>query len=436
VITNPAGGNFAAGAATISGGATLTLSGVQTAITMATGGKFEFVKANFSGQGSTRRIYGCDGVNKAFEFDGDTLAPITTGASPDAPTHITAHKNYLVISVASSIMGSALGAPFDWSATHGAWEIATGDAVTGMTTLPGAQTTACLAVFQRSNTSLLYGTDPTTFNYTTFNTGVGALPGSLQNLFDTFAFDSFGVFTLKATLSYGNFSASTLTNNILPFILQERNKITASSLSPTKSQYRVFFSDGYGLYATIVRGQYLGSLPTMFPNPVYCCDQGEDSTANDFTYFGSNDSGGYVYQLDKGTSFDGAVLNAYITMAWDALKSPEILKRFRAASIEMQGNAYAEFQFGYQLGYGSPDISQPSAVTYPSGFIGAPMWDSGINWDGSYVWDGATLAPNRVDMTGTGENVQVTIASTGNYIDAFQVNSIIYHYSERRGIRA
>lgn len=437
VITNPAGGNFSAGAATLApSGAGVTLSGIQTAITMAGGGKFEFEKANFAGQGTTRRIYGCDGVNKAFEFDGDTLAPITTGLSPDNPSHIRAHKNYLVVSKDSSILGSALGLPFDWSALHGAWEVATGDTVTGMTTLPGAETTACLAVFQRNNTSFLYGTDPTTFNYVTFNTGVGALPGSVQNLFDTFAFDPLGIFTLKTTLAYGNFNANTLTKNIQPFILQERNKITSSSIQQGKSQYRVFFSDGYGLYLTVVNQQLLGSLPVQFPNPVLCCDQGTDSNANEFTYFASNDGGGFVYQLDMGTSFDGAVLNFYITFAWDALKSPEILKRFRAASIEMQGNAYAEFQFGYSLGYGSADISQPVPVTYPSAFIGAPNWDSGITWDSGNVWDGQTLAPSRVDMTGTGENVQVTIAGSANYIDAFQINSIVYHFTPRRGIRA
>lgn len=435
VITNPSGGNFAAGAATLTGGINVTLSGVQTAITLSPGGKFEFVKANFSGQGATRRIYGCDGVNKAFEFDGDTLAPITTGLSPDNPSHIWAHKNYLVISKDSSILGSALGLPFDWSATDGAWEIATGDTVTGMTTLPGAETTACLAVFQRNNTSFLYGTDPTTFNYVTFNTGVGALPGSVQNLFDVFAFDPLGIFTLRTTLSYGNFSANTLTKNIQPLIIQERNKITASSIQQGKSQYRVFFSDGYGLYLSVVNQQFLGSMQVQFPNPVFVCDQGTDSNANEFTYFGSNDGLGYVYSLDSGTSFDGASLNAYITLAWDAIKSPELLKRYRMASIEMQGNAYAEFQFGYQLGYGSQNISQPGSTTYPSAFIGAPNWDSGINWDNSFVWDGQTLAPTRASMTGTGENIQYTIACTGNYIDAFQINSIVTHYSDRRGLR-
>lgn len=41
VVTNPAGGNFAAGAATTSSGAAITLSGAQTAITLLPGGKLD-----------------------------------------------------------------------------------------------------------------------------------------------------------------------------------------------------------------------------------------------------------------------------------------------------------------------------------------------------------------------------------------------------------
>jgi hypothetical protein len=79
----------------------------------------------------------------------------------------------------------------------------------------------------------------------------------------------------------------------------------------------------------------------LFPNPVFCVDEGENSLGAEVTYFGSSDGLGYVYQMDVGTSFDGAAINAYITTAWNPIGSPRILKRFRAASIEMQGTAYA-----------------------------------------------------------------------------------------------
>jgi len=433
VVTNPTGGNFASGAATTSSGGAITLSGVQAPITLLPGGSYEFTKCNFSGQLVTRRIYGCDGVNQAFEFDGTTYAPITTGLSPDQPSHITFHKNYLFIAQGSSILYPGVGTPFKWDAVDGGGEIATGDTVTNMLTLPGSQTTATLGIYMKSNVAFLYGTDPTTFNYVTFNTGLGALPRSAQNLFDTFAFDTLGVVTLRTTLNWGNFLPTTLTKNMLPFVLQERDKLTTSCIFREKSSYRLFFSDGYGLWVTMINQQYLGALPVLFPNPVACCDQGVTSLNDEVIFFGSNDGLGFVYQMEKGTSFDGAPISAYITMAWDALKSPRILKRFRAGSIEMQGNAYASIQFGYQLAYGSTQVGDPYPVNYERAFAAAPKWDS-FTWD-QFVWDGLVLAPTDVDMTGTAENVQVTLASDTNYIAPFTIDSLIYHYSMGRGIR-
>lgn len=433
VITTPGGGNFAAGAAVLSGGATVNLTAIQTSITLLPGGKFTFDKGNFSGQLVTRRIYGCDGVNKAFEFDGDVLSPITTGLSPDNPKFLCIHKNFLFLSKDSSLIYCGAGTPFKWSAVDGGGEIATGDEVTGLISLPGSQTTATLGVFLRSATSFLYGTDPTTFNYVIFDSSTGALPYSCQNLSDVFTLDTLGVVTLKTTLNYGNFLPSMLTKNILPFIEQERAKLTCAVTLNEKSQYRLFFNDGYGLWLTEVNQQYLGATVVQFPNPVNCIDENATSTFGNVTYFGSTDSLGYVYQMEMGTSFDGANIDAHITTAWDPIKSPRILKRFRAASIEIQSNAYALVYFGYQLGYGSTLIGQPSNVPYASNFSAAPVWDA-FTWD-NFTWDGQTLLPTEVDMTGTAENIQFIISSSTNYIAAYNLNSIISHYTPRRGMR-
>ena len=78
-------------------------------------------------------------------------------------------------------------------------------------------------------------------------------------------------------------------------------------------------------------------------------------------------------------------------------------------------------------------IGQPTPVAASSGFSPPPTWDS-FTWD-NFVWDGQTLSPTDVDMTGTAENVQITVSSGTNYIGAYTVNSLIHHYSNRRGIR-
>lgn len=437
VITAPAGGNFSNGTATTTSGSTVTITAKQAAISLALGGKFQFVKGNFSGQLVTRRIYGCDGANPCFELglaaDNTTivLAPIATGNSPDTPTNIAFHKNFLFVSQASSIFYCGAGTPFKWDATDGGGEIATGDVVTGMITVPGSQTTATLAVFLRGNTAFLYGIDPSTFNFVSFNTGTGALQYSVQNLFDTCVFDDLGAITLKTTLNWGNFLPSTLTKNILPFVQQERGRLSSSSVNRAKSQYRVWFSDGFGLWLTLINQQYMGAAITFFPDPVLCSDEADLANGGMTSYFGS--SSGYVFELDAGTSFDGVSINAFITMAWDHIKTPRILKRFRAASVEMQGGSYAQVSFGYLLGYGQPNIGQAANQNMGANFSEPPVWDSFV-WD-AFIWDGQTLSPADVPMTGTGENVQVTISCNSDYMASFGINSVIYHFTPRRGIR-
>ncbi len=432
VITASAGGSFAAGAAHTTSGATLTLSGPAAPIAMAAGGRFQFDKANFSGQLITRRIYGCDGVNPAFEFDGVTLAPINTGLSPNAPSNIHFHKNYLFLTQAASLLYCAAGSPFMWDSIDGGGEIASGDTITGLITLPGSQTTATLCVFMRTNAAFLYGLDPTTFNFVTFNTGIGGVPYSMQNLFDTFFLDDLGVVTLKTTLNWGNFLPTTLTKNILPFIQKERGNLLASTLNREKSQYRLFFNDGYGLWVTVLNQQYLGSALVLFPNPVNCVDTTNLIDDSEATYAGSV-SGGYVYELDTGTSFDGAAIPAYFVTAWDAIKSPRILKRFRAASLEVQGSSYADISYGYQIGYDSTQLAQLPAIDVPLNLGAVPNWDSFV-FD-NFTWDGTGLYPSDVDETGTAENIRITVSSGTNYIGAYTIASVIHHYSMRRGMR-
>ena len=429
VITTPNLG-FSAGAATTSSGMTLTLSGAQQQIVIEPGGLYEWSKYNFGGQLATRALWGCDGVNLAFMFDGETYAPIECGLAH--PNHIAAHKGHLFLAQDSSTIYSADGDPFRYSAVDNAGEIGTGDTVTAMLTLPGNETAAALGIWMRNTTGVLYGTGLATFNFVVYQAGTGSNERSVQNLYDTVAFPDLGIVTLAATLNYGNFSTNTLTKNIQPLINQQRTKISASSVNRTKGQYRVFFEDGYSLYLTFANQTYLGAAPMLFTNPVATIDEDTTVQGEEVTYFGSSDNLGYVYQLDKGPSFDGETLYAYFVGAWDYIKSPRMLKQYRCASIEMQGYAYAAIGFNYALGDNSPLIGQPSSTSYASSFSPA-LWDEAY-WD-NFFWDGQTISPTYADMTGTAQDVQPTIASVTNYIEPFTVSSIIYQYSTRRRLR-
>ena len=267
---------------------------------------------------------------------------------------------------------------------------------------------------------------------TTYNMGFGAMDYSCQNMNDSYFMDDRGVMNLQTTLAYGNFATAALTQNIKTFIVDKRSKTNFSAVNREKSQYRLFFNDGYALYVTLVNGKLMGAMPIYYGEAMNCVYNGEWSNGNEVTFSGSTTTG-HVYMMEVGSSFDGNNIDAFINLNWDAAKSPRTLKRYRKASIELYGTYYANLNFGYQLGYGTDAIVQPNFVSYDSSFSGLPHWDS-FTWD-AFIWDGKTLAPTECEMMGTSENVQFVITCSTDYIYPFTINSLIYHYTPRRGLR-
>ena len=399
----------------------------EAAITLNPNGRVECVIDDFGG-GS--KIYGADGVNYGFEFDGAIYTRIRTGMTADTPNHVVVHKQHLFFSFANSVQFSGISDQYNWSPIIGAGEIAMNDVVTAFLVQPGNQSTGALAIYTDDNTSILYGTSSATFQLVSFNVGTGAKAYTCENLNASYSFDDRGVINMATTLNYGNFDSASLTMNIRPFIQQHRTLATASGVNREKGQYRVFFSDGTALYVTLSNGQYLGTMPMQFPNAVACMTEGEKADGSETSFFGSTN--GFVYRLDVGTSFDGVAIPANLTLVFNAIGSPRLLKRFRKASLEVNGSGHAEFSFGYDLAYGSTEIDQESAVAYSSNLATA-FWDIAY-WD-NFVWDGRTLAPTEVEVKGTAENIAVKLASNSAEYQSFTINTVILHYTPRRGLR-
>lgn len=414
----------------ISGTTYAHAGGAATQITLLPSGRYETVIGNFGGGDTNYRMYGCDGKNRAFEFDGTTYVPITTTMPTDTPTHVAVHKQHLFLSFNASLQFSGLGYPYQWDPVLGAGEIAMNAPITNLIVLPGDQSSGALGVYTRRDTSVLYGTSEANFALSTFNTGTGALPYTAQNLDQAYVLDDRGIISLGTSLNFGNFLPAALTMNLRPYLESRVTTATASTVNRIKAQYRVFFSDGTAIYMTMVNGKLMGSMPVEFLDPVLVCDEGEDANGNAVAFFGSDN--GFVYQLDKGTSFDGEDIVASFNLVYDSIKSPRILKRFRKASVEFSGNYFATIQFGYDLGYRRSEIPQPLDGSYDAD-LRSSYWDSMI-WD-NFVWDGADVTPSEIEVSGTAENIGIRISSASDLFEPFTVNTIILHFTPRRGLR-
>lgn len=430
VISVPAGGNFAAGAATVGAG-TLTLAGAQSAITLQPSGRFEFITTNFGGAITSKRMYGCDGVSRAFEFDGTYFVPIPTGMTADTPNHIFVHKKHLFLSFGGSVQHSGPTTPYAWTPVLGAAEIAMGDTVSSFAGLPGSGTDGgALAILTRNRASILYGSSSSDWVLAPYRDELGAYPYSVQDVGYTVFIDDRGITDLQASQEYGNFAHNAISNRIKTLINEFRPLAAASCVSRDKSQYRLFFSNSYAIYLTTAGRKVVGFALQLFSNPVRCACSSEMADGSEVMFFGSDD--GMVYQMDRGTSFDGGAIETYLYLPYNFQGSPRTNKRYRSAMLEMSGTGYASIEVGYELGYNSTDLAQPTPQNVTANFS-STLWDA-FTWDAAN-WDGSTLAPNTISLEGDAENIGFVFRSNSDYYAPLTITGLVINHSPRRLLR-
>lgn len=385
-----------------------TSSSLATAITRAPGGSLEFVNANFTGSTATKKMYGADGVNLAFEFDGTNYIPIRTGMAVDTPSHITVHKFYLFLSFLGSVQLSSIGNPYSWTAVLGAAELTTGNNVTGFMQQIGSNSGASLAIYTEGETFILYGSGTIDFVLTPSSDDIGAYGFTMQSVGnDTMILTSRGIQRLSATQNYGNFSYASISHLIQPLITAWRGLQTASTTLREKNQYRIYFSNGYGLAVGLTGDQVSGILPLNYGIPVRCMCTAELSTGVEATWFGSDT--GMVYQDNTGTSFDGSNILSWVRLPFNNIKSPRVRKRYRSAVLEVVVEGYTNVNVTYELGYGTSEVAQGDAASAYSLTAAGGYWDQ-FTWD-RFTWDSQAVGNPRIPLKGVEKNLSLLFYS-------------------------
>ncbi len=386
-----------------------SISGNSSAITLAPGGRFECVIANFTGNAAFERVYGCDGVNRGWEFDGTVFVPISTGMSVDSPKHITVIANHLVFSFGGSFQNSSTAAPYQWVPYLGASEIGIGDEITGFISLPSSDTTPITAILSKNSIHLLYGSSRDDWSMVAYKeSGAGALPRTMQIAGERYLLDSRGVSSVSATDAYGNFVFSTLSQSVKSWIDQRAALCVDSCIFRDKNLYCLFFSTGDALFCTVSlnkRGSPAISAfcPVQIHDPVVWIDSREGIDGTERVFFGG--ASGNVYEFDVGTSFAGSPIQWNFNTHYCHFKSPRTKKRYRGSvTVEMQGDGYAEFYWEYSLSSGSFDVSQPNLE--PDVVNLSPTYFDQAYFDESY-FDGIPMMQNSFEVCGTGENISV-----------------------------
>lgn len=424
VITGRAGGSFGAGAATTTGSGALTLGGAQVAQSFPIGGRYRFDQYNFYATGSTFRLYGCNGVGRAFEFDGTTIVFIDSGVSPDAPNHIVCSRNYLYLAHGPLVSNSSVGDPHRWVAGEGGDSKGIGADVTALFELPGE----AVGITTRKSAHAIVGGSKATWTLQNIAPENGAMPDTVQVIGSAYALDDIGIIKVEPSQNYGNFNFNAESRLIQPIVDSMRDRAVASTTSRSANLYRVFLNDKRVLVG--LPSKQMAFTTLRLAHQATCAWSGEDSAGAERTFFGAND--GYVYELDRGSSFDGQEIEAFVRIWYWHAKSPRLLKRFRRMVLEMAVSLYSILRVQHTLDYGAAGVPQGASSELASSGAGG-LWGN-VNW-GGFVWGAADVSQPSVDMNGSGANVATTVYSKSAIDLGHTMQGAIVHFTPRRTVR-
>jgi len=407
IIAEPTGGNFAAGGAT--GGGECDLLGPQTPIELLAGGRVESVVHNFFGSTSTKRLYGCDGINQEFEFDGEVYVPLETGMGNVRASHVAVHKQHLFFSFGPSVQHSGTGEPYAWTPLFGAAELTTGDDVTNFVNVAGSETSSSLMISCRDSTFVLYGTDASDWKLDKISDESGAQAYSVQLMGAPIVFDRDGFIVRRPTDTFGNFSYDSASLSVEPLV--KNGTVSASVLVRNKSQYRCFFADGLIMTATPIKAGFAW-MPCDYGRIINVAVGGEVNGA--YRIF-MGDTDGWVLEADVGRSFDGGEVEAGIRLSSQNQKQEAVEKQYRYAEVNVEGAS--AFNLAVAAEY-SDSNSDEAALTEEQMMEMKPQYGAGLfwdfnSWDQAY-WDGASINRVRYDIHGMGRSLSMLFRSASD----------------------
>lgn len=415
-----------------SSGGTAVANGVLTAPELASGGRYSFITNNFYGKTDREAIYGANGEGRAFEFDGETFAPIYVYGltdEQDKPQRVAELNSHLILTFAGgSIQISETGTPLQYRATGGALEIGFGDDINDIVS---SFSTAVIVIGSRK-IGFLTGTSNQDFTLSDISDESGGKAYTSQNVGGIMYLDDGGVRKVSSTQNYGDFRTATVTEQIAPIIAKkvaDNVQPVASMRVKARNIYRLFFDDG-SVISVYFRGNKSECMLLKYDFVAKCTFNGENSDGSEVLLVGAED--GSVYELDRGTSFNGGEIEAFARTAFNHFGMPSNIKRFFSARLEIDGPQNANIGLTTETAYGS-DFN-PSGqfkdfnVKGSGGFWEEASWDKFI-WSAQYVGAATARIPSR------GENLSLTIISSSSTENPHTLSSLTINYSPRKMIR-
>jgi hypothetical protein len=398
------------------------VNGAMTTPTISSGlelARHGTIETNFYGNQNRKAIYGVDGYNDPYCFDGTYLMYFSNTMTTH-PKYIEAHRNHLFLAYdGGSIQNSSTGQPMVWSVRFGASELAIGDQPIGMKS-NGNNT---LAVAAEKSVHMITGTSDQDWNVRVIADEMIGVAGTLAAVGgQTLFLDTSGVSWLTpAPPTFQDYTTQQISRNVRKTLDVMAPRAIFGFSVPSKSQYRLFFDDKTFLIATFYANKLMGWSKCVYADQMTCaCTGVVDGKAGVFM----GTSTGHVMVCDYGSSFAGDSIQSIAQLPFCYYGHPDREKRFHKLTLEMETPATLDLRVHLDFDYGTG--AQTGNFVAPTGATGG-QWDIS-QWE-QFFWDSGVLTAPEVNIDGIGRNAAITLYHDTNTAQPFTISAGLLQFS-------
>lgn len=381
---------------------------------------------------SVPRIYD-KAVEVMYEFDNAESVdiPDRDPVNPRYAHVVSVFDNRLVLGYRENdLILSSKTDPRDYTGGYGD-QLLIGDEITNFQELPGDT----LGVFCRNSVKVLKklqvpssnaAVPDFTFSIEQFSREAGAIAWTAERVLDKILYaDDRGIVDFAAVDKFGDFSATALSKKLNRIFLAKKPRITTSIVDKELNQYRLFFNDSTSIWFTFYEDKLKGGTYVAYNTPVLTTAEGEDLDGFLWKFFTSDD--GYVYQMDKGTSFNGDEIGTELFTAFYHYNSPRNWKQFIRMIFEITAARGQQFAVRPVFDYDSSDFPETNWWDpILKGFSG--VW--GIDEWGFFVWGGAEIQRAIHYTRGMGTNMSIEMRTLSKFNSQHIIHNCIVDYEQ------
>ena len=139
---------------------------------------------------------------------------------------------------------------------------------------------------------------------------------------------------------------------------------------------------------------------------------------------------GYVYELDRGNTFDGTPIRAFLRLPYNDLGSANTLKRYRQILVESSSREVSHLKVRADFHDSEAEGGQLQKFVVRSGNA---LWDEG-HWAG-FDWSSRATNAAKARIAGRGRNISIVLASEEDDEPTHTLTGVTVMFDLRKRIR-